>query len=136
VGAVVGRGRDNAVRRCWVCYTTVGDIALGVPVTRWLTRAPQELTDPRAAGITRAHFDQILEESSADDVNRLFGVPPGDYRGGPGFRLVGPGHVPRTEPARGGKLEVWYTPRAHVEVLFDRSGRAVGKYWHDSGASP
>jgi hypothetical protein len=136
VNAVVGRGRDNAVRRHWASYALVSAIALGVPLARWLTRAPHELTDPRAAGITRAHFDQILEGSSADDGNRLFGVPPGDYRAEPGFRLVGPGHVPWTEPARGGKLEIWYIPRAHVEVLFDRTGRVVGKYWHDSDASP
>jgi hypothetical protein len=102
----------------------------------WLTRAPRELTDPHAAAITRANFDQILEGSSADEVDRLLGVPPGDYRRQPGFLLVGHGHIPWTEQARGGRLAVWYIPRAHVEVLFDRNGRVVGKYWHDSDANP
>jgi hypothetical protein len=124
--------RDNAVKRRWVLYSTLGAIALAVLLAKWLTRAPQGLTDPRAAGITRANFDRILEGSLADEVNRLFGVPSGDYRSKPGFLLVGHGHIPWTEQARGGKVEVWYVPRSHVEVLFDRNGRVVGKYWYDN----
>jgi hypothetical protein len=123
------------VNRRWALYTTVGAIALVVPLALWLTRAPQERTDPRAAGITRANFERILEGASADEVNRLLGAPPGDYRSKPGFLLVGPGHIPWTERARGGKLEVWYIPHSHVEVLFDRNGRVLGKYWHDSDAN-
>jgi hypothetical protein len=102
----------------------------------WLTRAPHGLSDSRAAGITRANFDRIVEGSSADEVNRLFGVPPGDYRSKPGFLIVGHGHIPWTEQARGGKLEVWYIPRYHIEVLYDRNGRVVGKYWYDYDANP
>jgi hypothetical protein len=124
--------RNNAVKRRWALYTIVGALALAVPLALRLTRAPHERTDPRAVGITRANFERILEGASADEVNRLFGAPPGDYRSEPGFLLVGPGHIPRTEQARGGKLDVWYIPHAHVEVLFDRNGRVVGKYWYDS----
>jgi hypothetical protein len=102
----------------------------------WLTRARQGLTDSRASGITMANFERILNGSSVDEVNRLFGVPPGDYRRPPGFLIVGHGHIPWTEQARGGKLEVWYIPRSHVEVLFDRNGRVVGKYWYDYDANP
>ena len=125
-----------AVKRRWAIYATLVAIALAVLLAVWLTRARQGLTDPRAAGITKANFDRILEGSSADEVNRLFGVPPGDYRSKPGFLLVGHGHIPWTEQARGGKLEVWYIPRYHVEVLFDRNGRVVGKYWYDYDANP
>jgi hypothetical protein len=124
------------VKRHWAIYTTLGTVALAVLLALWLTRPSQGLSDSRAAGITRANFDQILEGSSAEEVNRLFGVPPGDYRRKPGFLLVGHGHIPWTEQARGAKLEVWYIPHYHVEVLFDRNGRVVGKYWHDYDANP
>jgi hypothetical protein len=71
---------------------------------------------------------------SEEEVTCIFGVPPGDYRHPPGFRLVGPGHIPWSEAARGGKLAVWYVPRYHAEVLFDRNGSVVGKYWYDAEA--
>jgi hypothetical protein len=119
------------VKRRWAICATLGAIALAVLLAVWLTRAPQGLTDPRAAAITRANFDRIVEGASADEVNRLLGVPPGDYRSPPGFLIVGHGHIPWTEQARGGTLRVWYVPRSHVEVLFDRNGRVVGKYWYD-----
>ena len=124
------------MKRRWAMYATLGALALAVMLAMWLTRASQGLTDSRAAGITRANFDRIVEGSSADEVNRLFGVPPGDYRSKPGFLIVGHGHIPWTEQARGGRLAVWYIPRANVEVLFDRNGRVVGKCWHDSDANP
>ena len=117
--------------RRWAIFATLGAIALAVLLAVWLTRAPQGLTDPLAAGINKANFDRVFEGSSAEEVNQVFGVPPGDYRRPPGFLIVGHGHIPWTERARGGKLEVWYIPRSHVEVLFDRNGRVVGKYWYD-----
>ena len=119
------------MKRRWIVSIAVGVIALGVLLVSWLTRTPQGLTDPRAAGITAANFDRIQAGMSADEVNHLFGVPPADYRSEPGFILVGPGHVPWTEKAQGGRLEIWYVPRYHAEVLFDPDGRVVGKYWHD-----
>jgi hypothetical protein len=126
------RRRDDAVKHRRAIYATLGAAALAVVVlAMWLTRVPRGLTHPRAAGITRANFDRIVEGSSAEEVNQVLGVPPGDYRRPPGFLLVGHGHIPWTERARGGKLEVWYIAGSHIEVLFDRDGRVVGKHWHD-----
>ena len=110
-------------------------MALAALLAVWRNHAPGGLTDSHAAGITKANFDRIAEGNCADEVNQFFGVPPGDYRSELGFLLVGPGHIPWTEQARGGKLEIWYIPRCHVEVLFDRNGRVIGKYWHDVDAN-
>jgi hypothetical protein len=93
------------------------------------------LTDLRAAGINASNFNRIQLGMSADEVDGIFGVPPGDYRRSPGFLLVGPGHILGSEAAGGGRLEVWYVPRYHAEVLFDRNGCVVGKYWHDADAN-
>lgn len=118
------------MQRRWVVLVVVGGVLLGAVLAVWLARAPRQLTDPRAAGVTAANFDRIQEGMSAEEVSHLFGVPPGDYRRPPGFLMVGPGHVPWTEKARGGKLSIWYVPGCHAEVLFDSNGRVVGKYWH------
>jgi hypothetical protein len=99
-----------------------------------LTDTRNGLTDPRAAGITKENFARIEEGMSADEVSQLFGVPPGDYREGGGFVLVGPSHIPRPQKATRGRLEIWYIPHYHVEVLFDGEGRVVGKHWHDPHA--
>src|SRR5262245_3209770 len=120
------------MKRRWTVCAILGASALAaVPLTWWLTRSPHGLSDPRAAAITRANFDRIVEGASAEDVSQILGVPPGDYRRPPGFLIVGHGHIPWTEQARGGKLQVWYIPGAHVEVLFDRNGLVVGKHWQD-----
>ena len=91
----------------------------------------QGLKDPKAASITFANYERIQEGMTEADVNALLGVPPGDYRSRPGFHLVGPGHIPRDERARGGTLRVWYIPRFHVEVLYGRDGRVIATYWYD-----
>ena len=118
----------------WAVLVAVLLLAVVVVAAVWLGRSRQGLTDPRATGINANNFDRVQEGMSAEDVNRIFGVPSGDYRDPPGFKLVGHGHVPWIEAARGGRLEVWYVPDYHAEVLFDRNGCVVGKYWHDYGA--
>ena len=97
----------------------------------WAGQHSQGLTDQRAAGVNAGNFHRIQVGMSAEEVNGIFGVPPGDYRRPRGFTIVGPGHVPWTEAARGGRLEVWYVTRYHAEVLFGRNGCVVGKYWFD-----
>ena len=95
------------------------------------------MTVPQARHINFANFQRIASGMTEDKVNEILGVPPGDYRAEPGFILVGPGHIrlaPGDDPA-GGKLEIWYIPRYHVEVYFDREGRVLGKYWHDAEAN-
>jgi hypothetical protein len=89
----------------------------------------------RAQGITRVNFDRICEGMSAADVVASFGVPPGDYRRYPNYILRGPGHIPLDQRANGGTLEVWYVPGHHVEVLYDKRARVIGKYWHDCEAN-
>jgi hypothetical protein len=85
----------------------------------------------RAQGITRVNFDRICEGMSEAEVVAILGVPPGDYRRYPNYVLRGPGHIPLDQRANGGTLEVWYVPGQHVEVLYDKRGRVIGKYWHD-----
>jgi hypothetical protein len=124
-------GGEVQMKWRWVVLVAVGVLALGVVAALYFGRSRQGLTDPRAAGITSGNLDRVQVGMSVEEVNGIFGVPPGDYRSPPGFLLVGPGHIPRTEAARGGKLEIWYVPRAHAEVLFDRKGCVVGKYWYE-----
>jgi hypothetical protein len=71
---------------------------------------------------------------SAEEVNGIFGVPPGDYRRPPRFQMVGHGHIPWNEAARGGRLAFWLVPRYHAEVLYDRNNCVLGAYWHDEEA--
>ncbi len=78
------------MKRRWIVSIAVGVIALGAVLVAWLTRTPQGLTDPRAAGITATNFDRIQTGMSADEVTHVFGVPSGDHRREPGFVLVGP----------------------------------------------
>lgn len=108
---------------------------LGALLATWWHYIHPRLTDPRAASITKANFDRIQDGMSVAEVNQLLGVPPGDYRSEPGFVVVGPGHISRTGKAQGGKLAIWYIPRYHLEILFDRNGRVIGKYWHDADAN-
>jgi outer membrane protein assembly factor BamE (lipoprotein component of BamABCDE complex) len=124
------------VQRRRIVILAVASAAAVALAAIYLTRTSDGLTDPRAAHVTRANFQRIQEGMSADEINEILGVPPGDYRRSRGFVLVGPGHVPRTNKAQGGRLEVWYVPRHHVEVLFDREGRVAAKYWHDSDEGP
>jgi len=138
-------GAPGRTKRRWVVLVAVG--VLGViaamwagrrdQYVRWLDEAVhrQGLTDQRAAGVNAESFHRIQVGMSAEEVNGIFGVPPGDYRRPPGFLLVGPGHIAWSEDARGGWLEVWYVPRYHGEVLFDGNGCVVGKYWHDEQAN-
>jgi hypothetical protein len=113
----------------------VGVLGVGVvEALVWVGQRSQGLTDQRAAGINAGNFDRIQLGMSAEEVDGIFGVPPGDYRRPPGFLMVGPGHIPWSEAARGGRLAVWYVPRYHAEVLYDRNDCVVGKYWCDAEA--
>jgi hypothetical protein len=85
----------------------------------------------RARGITRDNFDRICDGMSEAQVVALLGAPPGDYRRHPGPVLTGSGHIPLDQRAAGGKLEVWYIPGRHVEVLYDKRGCVIGKHWHE-----
>jgi hypothetical protein len=129
-------GEPHRVNRRWAVFLALGVLGVGVVTAVWAGRAPhsQGLTDQRAAGINAWHFYCIRDGMSEEEVNRIFGVPPGDYRRPPGFIMVGPGHIPWSEAARGGRLAVWYVPRYHAEVLFDRNGCVAGKYWHHDEA--
>jgi hypothetical protein len=120
----------------WVVL--VAAAVLGVAVVEavaWAGQHSQGLTDQRAAGINEDNFDHIQKGMRAEEVDDIFGVPPGDYRRPPGFLLVGPGHIPWSDAARGGRLAVWYVPRYHAEVRYDRNDCVVGKYWHDEEAN-
>ena len=88
----------------------------------------------RDSRVTRVNFERIQDGMTEAEVNTLLGGPPGEYRSEPGFFLVGPGHIPRSERSRGGKLEVWYCTGLHIEVLYDKDARVVGKHWLDTGA--
>jgi hypothetical protein len=122
------------MKRRWVVLVAVGVLGVGVAAAVLVGSHSQGLTDPRAAGVNADNVDRIQVGMSAEEVDDILGVPPGDYRRPPGFRMVGPGHIPWSETARGGRLAVWYVPRYHVEVLYDRNGCVLGKYWHDAEA--
>jgi hypothetical protein len=130
-----GAAPDRMQRR-WVVLVALGVLGVGVVAAVWVGRGPrsQGLTDQRAAGVNAGNFHRIQVGMSEEEVNGIFGVPPGDYRRPPGFLMVGPGHIPWSEAARGGRLAVWYVPRYHAEVLYDRNGCVVGKYWYDAEA--
>jgi hypothetical protein len=121
-------------KRFWVVLVVAGVLGAGVVAAVWVGRGSQGLTDERAAGVNADNFHRIQVGMSAEEVNDIFGVPPGDYRRPPGFLMVGPGHIPWSEAARGGRLAVWYVPRYHAEVLYDRNGCVVGTYWYDAEA--
>lgn len=91
----------------------------------------------RPPAINFANFLRIEQGMSESEVHELLGVPPGDDRVEPGFDLVGPGHihVPPGVDTTGGKLAVWYIPRFHVEVFYNREGGVQGKYWHDENSN-
>src|SRR5262249_14544390 len=89
-------GGGNRMKRRWVVLVAVGVLSVGVVAAVWVGRSRQGLTDPRAAGINADNFHRIQVGMSAEEVDSIFGVPPGDYRRPPGFKIVGPGHVPRT----------------------------------------
>jgi hypothetical protein len=127
-------GASDRMKRRWVVLIAVGVLGVGVVAAVWVGRGSHGLTDQRAAGVNAGNFQRIQVGMSAEEVNGIFGVPPGDSRRPPGFLMVGPGHIPWSEAARGGKLAVWYVPRCHAEVLYDRNGCVVGKYWHDAEA--
>ena len=57
---------------------------------------------PPSGRITFANYERIRDGMSEAEVNELLGGPPGEYRSEPGFFLVGPGHVPRSERTHGG----------------------------------
>jgi len=123
-------------KRCWAEWVAVGILGVAVMAAVWTGRGPhrQGLTDQRAAAVNAGNFHRIQIGMSAEEVNDLFGVPPGDYRRTPGFPMVGPGHIPWSEAARGGSLAIWYVPGYHAEVLYDRKDCVVGKYWCDEEA--
>jgi hypothetical protein len=120
--------------RIWLVLAAVGVLGVGVVAAVWVDRRSQGLTDQRAAGVNADNFNRIQVGMSAEEVNGIFGVPPGDYRRPPGFQMVGPGHIPWNEAAGGGRLAVWDVPRHHAEVLYDRKDCVVGKHWHDAEA--
>src|SRR5262245_4594637 len=136
----------HRLQRRWLLLAAVGVLGVGVAAVAWAGRRDQNvrwldaalhrqgLTDPRAAGVNPSSFQHIQIGMSAEEVDGIFGVPPGDYRRPPGFIMVGPGHIPWSEAARGGRLAVWYVPRHHAEILYDRNGCVVGKYWYDAEA--
>jgi hypothetical protein len=126
----------DRMKRLWVVLAAVGVLGVAVGWAVFVGRGPriQGLTDPRAAGINAGNFQRIQVGMSAEEVNGIFGVPPGDYRRPRGFQMVGPGHIPWNEAARGGRLAVWQVPRHHAEVLYDRNDCVVGTYWHDAEA--
>jgi hypothetical protein len=132
--AETGTGPDRMTRR-WVALVAVGVLGVGaVEAVVWAGQRSQRLTDQRAAGVSEDNFDRIQIGMCAEEVDDIFGVPPGDYRRPAGFLMVGPGHIPWSEAARGSRLAVWYVPRYHAEVRFDRNDCVVGKYWYDAEA--
>ena len=138
----LARRRDNAETGTapdrpkwrWVEWVFVGVLGVAVVGAEWLDQRGQRLSDRNAAAVNADNFQRIQVGMSAEEVNRIFGVPPGDYRRPPGFLLVGPGHVPWSEAAIGGRLAIWYVPHYHAEVLFDRDDFVVGAYWCDYDA--
>src|SRR5262245_43077729 len=144
----VGSGAaPTRTKRRWVVSAATGVLGAAVAAAvwvggrdqyvRWLDAAvhSQGLTQQRAAGVNPSNFERIQVGMSAEAVDGIFGVPPGDYRRPPGFLMVGPGHIPWREAARGGRLAIWYVPRYHVEVLYDRNDCVVATYWHDEEAN-
>jgi hypothetical protein len=132
-GKAPGTAPDRMNRR-WVVLVAVVVLGVGVVEAVWVGQRSQGLTDQRAAGVNAGNFHRIQVGMSAEEVNGIFGVPPGDYSRPRSFQLVGPGHIPWTEAARGGRLAVWYGLRYHAEVLYNRNGCVVGKYWYDAEA--
>jgi hypothetical protein len=125
----------DRIKLRWVVLVAVGVLGVGVvEAVVWVRQHSQGLTDQRAAGVNAGNFQRVQVGMSAEEVNGIFGVPPGDYRRPAGFLMVGPGHIPWTEAARGGRLAVWYVPRCCAEVLYDRNGCVLGKYWCDEEA--
>ena len=132
--AETGAAPDRLKLR-WVVLVVV--VVLNVAAMEavvWVDQHTQRLSDQRAAGVNADNFQRVQVGMSAEEVNGIFGVPPGDYRRPPGFLMVGPGHIPWNEAARGGRLAVWYVPRCRAEVLYDRNDCVVGKYWWDEEA--
>src|SRR5262245_50902951 len=89
---------DRRTRR-WAELVALGVLGVAVVAAVWVGRVPrsQGFTDERAAGVNVDNFQRIQAGMAAEEVNGIFGVPPGDYRRPPGFLMVGPGHVPWTE---------------------------------------
>ena len=132
--AEAGAAPDRLQLRWVVLVAVVVLNVAGMEAVVWVDQHTQTLTDQRAAGVNADNFQRIQVGMSAEEVNGIFGVPPGEYRRPPGFLMVGPGHIPWNEAARGGRLAIWSVPRCHAEVLYDRNDCVAGKYWHDEEA--
>lgn len=77
--------------------------------------------------ITKANFDLIVEGMTQEDVEEIFGCPPGDYTNGQATSMrCGIG-------VRGIRKEIWTGLEGDIEVDFSRAdGKVVHKYFAET----
>jgi hypothetical protein len=85
----------------------------------------------KGSGITKANFDRIVEGMSQEDVEEIFGCPPGDYTNGQALSFrCGIGII-------GIRKKVWTGYGGDIEVNFRKEdGKVVDKFFMETALWP
>jgi hypothetical protein len=84
----------------------------------------------KGSGITKANFNLIVEGMTQEDVEEIFGCPPGDYTNGDGlsFRCCGSSGIRR---------EDWTGYEGDIDIEFSREdGKVVYKSFRNTAIWP
>ena len=93
----------------------------------WVLTRPTTPTDQSPAGITLDGYRRIKLGMTQKEVEHIMGKPPGIYDA----EKMGMGHPTWGGEEEGdkkdGTAKSWITWNAHIEVAFDRNGKAIYK---------
>jgi hypothetical protein len=84
----------------------------------------------KGSGITRANFDRIVEGMTQQDVEEIFGCPPGDYTNGESisFRWHIRSYI---------RKKTWTGYEGDIDVQFSREdGKVVDKFFMETALWP
>jgi len=80
----------------------------------------------KGSGITKANFDRIVEGMTQQDVEGIFGCPPGNYTNGQAFSGISMKYRMKYEGIR---REFWTGYGGDIEVAFSKEdGKVVAKH--------
>ena len=103
---------------------------LAVVLLAGLLAALYPRPDAKGSGITKVNFDRIVKGMPQEDVEEIFGCPPGDYTNGESISFRG--HIRSYI-----RKETWTGYDGDIDVQFSREdGKVVDKFFLETRLWP
>ncbi len=104
-----------------LAISCVCGLLAGVVLTAWLS-VLSSWQNVKGLGITKANFDLIVEGMTREDVEKIFGCPPGDYSNGQA--MIG-GNIKQAPPD-------WIGYGGTIWVQFSEDGKVIQKQYRET----